>query len=130
MCEAISGGLLEKNTLVAIQFAGTTQRGVDPNGFLDGVSETLCLAASALTDQLPVPGIGVELRPCDTNADGAVDVRDTPDMAKWILRPDGRIQNAATMLCLRRADCTHGQAPNMGHRASGIYTTAPPDLCS
>jgi hypothetical protein len=91
--------------------------GVDPNGFFttdDGDIETVCLTASELSDNLSPPGLGVELRSCDTNSDGAVEERDTPDLAKWILRPDGKIQNAATMLCLRRASCAHGQAPNMG----------------
>ena len=50
----------------------------------------------------------------DTNGDGSVSASDTPDLAKWILRSDGKIQNAATMLCLRRASCAGGQAPNMG----------------
>ena len=116
-CAAITGGLEEKNTLVVIQFAGTTQTGVDPNGFFttdDGDIETVCLTASELSDNLSPPGLGVEMRSCDTNSDGAVEERDTPDLAKWILRPDGKIQNAATMLCLRRASCAHGQAPNMG----------------
>ena len=154
-CAAITGGLEEKNTLVVIQFAGTTQTGaknaifvpfiyiykrtfyqdrlgtntgksqirvafcagVDPNGFFttdDGDIETVCLTASELSDNLSPPGLGVEMRSCDTNSDGAVEERDTPDLAKWILRPDGKIQNAATMLCLRRASCAHGQAPTMG----------------
>ena len=45
-CEAIAGGAEEKNALVVIQFAGTTQKGVDPNGFFetpDGDFETVCL---------------------------------------------------------------------------------------
>jgi hypothetical protein len=91
--------------------------GVDPNGFFttdDGDIETVCLTASELSDNLSPPGLGVEMRSCDTNSDGAVEERDTPDLAKWILRPDGKIQNAATMLCLRRASCAHGQAPTMG----------------
>ena len=30
-----------------------------------------------------IGGIGVVLKPCDTNADGAIDLTDTPDPAKW-----------------------------------------------